>query len=438
MGGETAQAIPLLALLTRQYPRSELVPQSLLRMGLLHQQREQIADAALVYQAFTARFPRHKEAQEALGVLGRIQAALGQLDQAEKTFRRYLKLYRKADDVRVIAIELGRLLEEQNKPSAQHYAATAKRFKKRDFVHLHIEALMGLARATKPKERARIYQVVVAADTETIHGGEAAFLLAERVREHYLALKLAPSRSTRELRKSLTAMTKGLQKADRAYQAVLKYKRSNWPGCAVGRIGGLYAHFASSLRAWKPPRGLSDDEADVYQQLLEDMILPIEEKAVVAFQTAIRQAHEARHYGECARYAIKSLDGLASGLIPGAPPKDRLSPQLDGRPWSRSLRMAEYVFTLRLLSDDKDAGVHLDMATRYLHEGKDADAARVLSWGVGKTERHFAPFVLLGLLHEEYRNASDARAMYEAALLDERLPHEDRAALEARLKRLPR
>jgi len=139
-------------------------------------------------------------------------------------------------------------------------------------------------------------------------GAMALFEIAEYVFDDYAAVKILAT-DPRELKKVLIKKAELFAAAEKLYDQVLVLKSSGWTAGAMFRQGLLYYDFAENLLNAPVPEDLDEDMQAEYVMALEEFAAPVQEKSLVAFQTAMAFAREKGVYNEWSKqsgqYAAK-------------------------------------------------------------------------------------------------------------------------------------
>jgi hypothetical protein len=96
----------------------------------------------------------------------------------------------------------------------------------------------------------------------------------------------------RTLSKRLQQKAELLRKASTLYLDVVELRVAEWVTAALFKIGRSYEVFADGLRAAPVPTGLSEEEEQSYRDQLGSFIVPIEEKALEAYEGGYQKALE--------------------------------------------------------------------------------------------------------------------------------------------------
>jgi len=116
---------------------------------------------------------------------------------------------------------------------------------------------------------------------------QASLSLAEPLRDGYQRITLeAP------LEKNLRAKKEAMQKAIDAYGKASDYGIAEVTTSATFQIGRIYRDFSRALLESERPRGLSSEEREQYDILLEEQAFPFEEQAIKLHEVNYRRIHE--------------------------------------------------------------------------------------------------------------------------------------------------
>jgi hypothetical protein len=85
---------------------------------------------------------------------------------------------------------------------------------------------------------------------------------------------------------------------------------------ALYYIGLIYQEFSQALFNAPIPKGLNPEEVQLYQQELQSRATPIEEKAVEAYEKAVKKAFELDVYTDWVEKAYVALTQYKPDLYP--------------------------------------------------------------------------------------------------------------------------
>jgi tetratricopeptide (TPR) repeat protein len=117
------------------------------------------------------------------------------------------------------------------------------------------------------------------ARTRTL-AAHATMELAEPVYRQYRQVKLV-----RPLKKSLKTKKKKMELTLKAYDRAVEYGVAEVTTAATYRLGEIYNDFGRALLKSQRPKGLSAEELEQYDVLLEEQAYPFEEKAIEIHET---------------------------------------------------------------------------------------------------------------------------------------------------------
>lgn len=334
------QAVSAYEDVIKRYKDMEVAVQAQAAIGILYESQTEFAKAAEAFvgmQQFKSNFRNNeavaKRAADAYRDAGLLYRALEEYDKAFEVFENYAKLYPNREDVSRVAFEAGLTLELKDTPEAyekagKHFEKIAKTYgrKNKEF-ELQATAAAGLAykKADKVKNRKKVEGLFRAAlkswdgmmkgvekggaepDAQTKYfAAQATFESAEYLYDDYAAKKIealnkAGGFDMNLLKRTLVAKAEGLRDAEKGFDKVLAFKDKGMAAAAAFRLGQLLYEFAESLFNAPPPPGLSEEQVDEYRFALEDVAAPIQERSLVAFTLALKQAVKDGVYNKWSR-----------------------------------------------------------------------------------------------------------------------------------------
>jgi tetratricopeptide (TPR) repeat protein len=136
---------------------------------------------------------------------------------------------------------------------------------------------------------------------------KATLSLAAPAREEFRSIKLVAP-----LKKSLAEKRKAMEAALKAYTQAADYQVAEVTTAATYESAELYRQLGKDLMASERPKGLSKDELEQYNVLLEEQAFPFEEKAIQLHQVNTARTKD----GTYDEWVQKSFAALAQ-LNPG-------------------------------------------------------------------------------------------------------------------------
>lgn len=312
----------------KEFPKSEVAPEALFTVALIYESQTQFEKAAEYFERLE-KFKDYPETPTALRNAGLIREALGDYAGAIAVYKKFVKMFPKHSDTPAIGLRIGTIYQERmGKAGLQkahleftQWLNTYKganplvvealtrdgsvlkamdRIKNRGVAtKLFEEALRTFSRLTKPEEFSKAKKFAA----------QSAFEIADYAFEDFSAIKIPSTLSTHVLAKAVTAKAEALKKAEARFEQVLQYKSGGWSAGALFKIGLLYYSFAKELGDVPVPESLDPEGQLQYQEFLDQTAKPVWDKALKAFERALKLAHDERVYNEfskaCAEYVVK-------------------------------------------------------------------------------------------------------------------------------------
>ncbi|MFP2910789.1 tetratricopeptide repeat protein, partial [Pyxidicoccus sp. 3LFB2] len=157
--------------------------------------------------------------------------------------------------------------------------------------------------------------------------GHARFLALEPAWKRYTDIKFA---RVNTIRRDLTAKQKEIQRLEKEYLAVLATGSGDWGIAALTRIGLAYADFARNIMDSPDPQGLDEDQLAMYRGELENLALPLEDKASEALEKALEKAYELGVYSQWTLAAQDQVNRFRPGAYAQVRPVDYRTRRLHG------------------------------------------------------------------------------------------------------------
>jgi TolA-binding protein len=255
--------------------------------------------AAAVLEAFRRNFPKHPLQVEVPGKLAVCYLESGQAGKAAPEFE---TLARSGKDVRVSREALWQAAELYEKGGQERNAtAIYERYVRQYPAPLEpaIEARFRLAtQSRKDGQEAKflswsreLVEVERAGgrernDRTRYLGAQSALVLAGPVEAVYRKVQLVEP-----LKKNLKLKKERMQQALEAYGVAADYGVAEVATAAVYRTADLYTDLSQALLKSQRPKGLSADELEQYNVLLEEQAFPFEEKAIEVHEINTRRAN---------------------------------------------------------------------------------------------------------------------------------------------------
>ena len=268
--------------------------------------------------------------QNALYNAGLWYEVTGELDKAISAKRRYALRFKSAPDAPLVAMDVGRLLEqggkleEALKDDDRLLSASAKDPRLSDALRLELRhrELKLEERRGNLAEQDRVAKELVASwprlneqERQTPRAllafAHARFVLLEPAFRSYTELTFKRFSTFKVDR---PAKEKRLSELVLAYTEVIGLGNADYGIAALTRIAQLYADFAANIAQLPDPPGLDEDQAALFRSELETRyVFPVEQKAVLALEKALAKAYELSIYGEWTLLAQEQLNRFRPG-----------------------------------------------------------------------------------------------------------------------------
>jgi TolA-binding protein len=301
--------------LADEFPKQEAAPIALYRAAENLRAAGREDEAAGVYERLARSYPESEYAQNALVLSAQIFASLGDWRKAALG---YEDLYRASPDAPGAADALFRAARarergEEPAEAVRLFAEFAARFSADPRVaearFREGEAVRGLGRLREAADRYRLAWESEAPGDASVYRAEAALargkLSLAALREVELAGDLERSLARKE-----TLLTEALVELTRA--ASLPYAETLTE--SLYRAGEAFEHMKEALLGSERPSGLTEEEREEYDFLLEEKAFPLEERAVGYYRKGVSAAREA---GVCTVW-VERMFGRLEALMPWA------------------------------------------------------------------------------------------------------------------------
>lgn len=273
--------------------------------------------AARVLEAFRRDYPKHPLQAEVPGKLAVCYLESGQVLKAAGEFE---ALAATKQDMKFARDALWQAAELYEKAGHERDAAAAYE----RYVRLHpeplepaVEARYRLAEIARkqgrlPRRQAWSRELVEAeqkggngrTDRTRYLGSISALVMAEPLEEAYRGVRL-----TEPLKKNLKLKKDRLQQALQAYTLAADYGVPEAATTATYRTAELYNDFGKALLDSQRPKGLSKDELEQYNVMLEEQAYPFEEKAIELHEINARRVRSGV-YDEWVKKSFAALGKL--------------------------------------------------------------------------------------------------------------------------------
>ncbi len=318
--GRTAEAIAAFVRVASDYPATAVAPTALAEAAQMHEASGRSDDAVALWRRLVDAHPDSAEAPVALSRLARAAEASGDLAGAmawherlaarsdpatrdELTWTIAALAERAGDWVRAERT-LGALASREDLPPSRRVeagfrAAHAAKEQGRSSSHAALtDAALARYRAWRGQEAARELtpaDVLAAQALVNLGDQRAAACAAVRLQE--------------PVEQALVEKRAALNAALETYGEAVAIKAADTTTAATHKIGAALDEFFQSLLNSERPSGLTAEQLEQYDFLLEEQAAPFEDRAVSAYETNVRRTQELGLYDD---WIGKSYDRLAA------------------------------------------------------------------------------------------------------------------------------
>jgi TolA-binding protein len=316
-GGNLAGAASAYDQLIQLHPGTEVGSQGAWAGAQMYESIAQFADAARFYEAYGERFPQSPRAADALYNATLLRVTAGDHDRAVQDGQRFLERFERHESADDVTFLIGRAHAAANRhrEAAEVYRTFLRRTRN---VDRQIEANTRLAQVLMAAgDRNAADQALTAAvrlarargsrpgEQGLYYAAQARFLQAMELVRQYEEIQIAGP--TEGLRQRLERKSELLRRAAEAFAEVVQLRVAEWVTAALFQIGRSYELFAQGLRNAPIPEGLSEEEEMAYTDQLSSFIVPIEERALEAYEGGYNTALELRIFN---RWTAQLREGL--------------------------------------------------------------------------------------------------------------------------------
>jgi TolA-binding protein len=276
---------------------------------------EAIADLADRSHPNYQKFEHAKDASYDAVVL---RVAVGDTDRAIANGNKYLKTYGSTPEADEVTFMMGRAQQNAGRDKdaiALYRQYLAKVPKNQDHrVQGYVLLAKALVKDNQNKEADGALKQAVTLGKQLnrtlgpdgkFAAAEARYMEGERVLARFEEIKIEGD--VKQLGKRLKQKAELLKEAAVIFLDTVKMGVAEWSTAALYQIGHMYEAFAKSMRDSPAPSNLSDADKELYNQQIEEFVVPIEEKSLDAYENGWKKAMELQIYNQ---WTAKMRDAL--------------------------------------------------------------------------------------------------------------------------------
>jgi TolA-binding protein len=305
--------------LIEQHPRTSEGALGAWSAAQMFESIAQFTDASRYYEAYGSRFPQAEKREDALYNALLLRGAAGDNDDAVKDGNDFLKAFPNSKSADEVYFLIGRAHEaekhwQQAAQTYRHYLSNGRDSGRKIEANTRLGLVLLALGDRDGADKAWTQAAKAGRKAEPsarYYAAQARFSQGDQALAEFEKIKIAGDVKT--LGKRLQQKSELLRKASEIYGDVVDYRVAEWVTAALFKIGESYEHFAESLRDAPVPPNLNADEEQAYRDQLAQFIVPIEERALEAYENGYHKALELRVFNtwtEKQRQALTRLNDV--------------------------------------------------------------------------------------------------------------------------------
>jgi tetratricopeptide (TPR) repeat protein len=323
--GQLDRAIKVRIKLVNEFNKSPLVPDQMYSIATTYEQIVAYKDAAAWLEKFVVDFPKEPRAKDALYNASIYRQGTGDPKKAVEDREQYLKTFANAPDAEDVAYSIAVCWEESGstKKAIEAYNDFAAKWRKKDparalNAQYKAQRLLEKTKASKTEVERSMRDLETASQQYRRSGKSieevgdplaiVAFRNADEVFQRFKELKIAKPDNPSEFKKTLSQKREGKDSVYKAYTEVVKLKSPEWAVASLFRIGEAIAHLVKAISDVPAPRGLTDEQQDLFKGKLTEQTLPLEDQAVEAMQLCLAESARFGVFNEWTRRCLSYLE----------------------------------------------------------------------------------------------------------------------------------
>jgi tetratricopeptide (TPR) repeat protein len=339
--GQLDRAIKVRIRLVNTYKDSPLVADQMYAIAAAYEQIVAYKDSASWLEKFFEKYskdPGQKDrAKDALFNASIYRHGTGDTKQAVADRELYLKTFPDAADAEDVTFSIATAWEESGnlKKAIEAYNDFADKFRRKNAaraLNAQYKAyrLLEKSRGSKNELEKALKNLEIQGNVYKKSGkplddvGDplalVAFRNADEVLEKYKDIKIAKPDKPAEFKRTLEQKRKAKEAVDAAYLEVVKLKSAEWAVASLFRNGEATADLVKSILAVPPPKGLTDEQSQLFKSKLEEQTLPLEEAAANYMTLCLDKSAEFAVFNEWTKKCL----GYLEENRPQTYPKDSL------------------------------------------------------------------------------------------------------------------
>jgi TolA-binding protein len=284
--------------LIESYPRTSEGALGAWSAAQMFESIAQFTDAARYYEAYGSRFPQAEKREDALYNALLLRGAAGDNQDAVRDGNDFVKAFPNSKSTDEVYFLIGRAQEadkrwQQAAQTYRHYISNGRDSGRKVEAYTRLGLVLIALGDRDGADKAWTQAAKSGRKAEPsarYYAAQARFSQGDQALADFEKIKIAGDVKT--LGKRLQQKSELLRKAAEIYGDVVDYRVAEWVTAALFKIGESYEHFAESLRDAPMPPNLNEEEEQAYRDQLAQFIVPIEERALEAYENGYHKALE--------------------------------------------------------------------------------------------------------------------------------------------------
>ncbi len=327
-----------------------------------HQEIGLFSDAAEYHDVIVDNFPKYEHHKDAAFNAVLLRTTVGEHAKAIESGNKFKRLYGRDESADEVTFLMGKAHEKAEKwtEAEQLYATYAKSARRPSS---QVEAYARLASVRLRANDVRGADGALASGLKVYRqrkGGidesgryfaaKARYMQGERILQDYERVKIEGE--VKQLKERLKRKSELLKRAADTFLDTAEMGVAEWTTASLYQIGFTYESFSKALLNSPPPASLSAQDKELYSQQIDEFVIPIEERALEAYESGWLKARELGIFNSWTAKMREALGRLNSELFPplkeiGFEIRSRgpsaLPPLIDGPRRSKAQRSEAYL-----------------------------------------------------------------------------------------------
>ncbi|HQM83631.1 MAG TPA: tetratricopeptide repeat protein [bacterium] len=292
MSYDHQKAVNAYKLLYEKYPTYEKKNDAIYNAGFLLEKLQKYKEASLYYRTYYSEEKNKFEGKEALYMAGHMYQKAEDWKNMISSYENFISTFRNDSEVASLV--------------GKAYS---------DIANVYEDKLNNWKMAKEYYKRIVDFseEKNLKSDEVVRYVSEAKFKLAEDDFNSYLKMRI-DGKNEKQLEENLKKKLEAKNILENKYLEIISLQIFEWVTAAIYRRGYLYQSFSDALFEAEPPKGLSEEEEDIYMKMLRDQAAPIEEKAVDVYTQGLEKAREIRSFNKWTQLMTERLSVMRPAL----------------------------------------------------------------------------------------------------------------------------